>query len=60
MLEVDIKKPEPQEIFVEKLTEVGRKEIDSKRKPARPTVIGTTKVMDIHRDTLYLGLKSSM
>jgi bifunctional enzyme Fae/Hps len=54
---VDIKKPETREVFVKMLTEAARKEIDSKGKPTRPTVVGTAKEMDIHRDTLYSWLK---
>jgi bifunctional enzyme Fae/Hps len=54
---VDIKKPETREIFVKMLTEAAKKEVDSKGKPTKPTVIGTAKEMDIHRDTLYSWLK---
>ncbi len=54
---VDIKKPETREVFIKMLTEAARKEIDSKGKPTKPTVVGTAKEMDIHRDTLYSWLK---
>jgi bifunctional enzyme Fae/Hps len=54
---VDIKKPETREVFIKMLTEAARKEIGSKGKPTKPTVVGTAKEMDIHRDTLYSWLK---
>ena len=54
---VDIKKPETREIFIKMLTEAAKKEISSKGKPTKPTVVGTAKEMDIHRDTLYSWLK---
>jgi bifunctional enzyme Fae/Hps len=53
----DIKKPETREIFVKMLTEAAKKEVGTKGKPTKPTVIGTAKEMDIHRDTLYSWLK---
>ena len=53
----DVKKPETREKFVEMLTEAAKKEVGSKNKPTKPTVIGTAKEMDIHRDTLYSWLK---
>ena len=53
----DIKKPETREILVKMLTEAAKKEVGSKGKPTKPTVIGTAKEMDIHRDTLYSWLK---
>ncbi len=53
----DIKKPETKEEFVKLLTEAAKKEVGSKGKPTKPTVIGTAKEMDIHRDTLYSWLK---
>jgi len=54
---VDIKKPETREVFIKMLTEAAKKEIGTKGKPTRPTVVGTAKEMDIHRDTLYSWLK---
>ena len=43
------------------LTEASRKEVESrrflKRKPARPTISGTAKILNVHRDTLYTWLK---
>jgi len=53
----DIKKPETREIFVKMLTDAAKKEISSKGKLSKPTVVGTAKEMDIHRDTLYSWLK---
>jgi bifunctional enzyme Fae/Hps len=53
----DIKKPETREIFVKMLTGAAKKEVDSKGKMSKPTVVGTAKEMDIHRDTLYSWLK---
>ena len=54
---VDIKKPETREVFIKMLTEAAKKEVGSKGKPTKPTVVGTAKEMDIHRDTLYSWLK---
>jgi bifunctional enzyme Fae/Hps len=54
---VDIKKPETREIFVKMLTDAAKKEVGSKGKASKPTVVGTAKEMDIHRDTLYSWLK---
>ncbi|MGA2523286.1 MAG: bifunctional 5,6,7,8-tetrahydromethanopterin hydro-lyase/3-hexulose-6-phosphate synthase [Candidatus Bathyarchaeia archaeon] len=53
----DVKKPETREELVKVLTEAAKKEVGTKNKPAKPTVIGTAKEMDIHRDTLYSWLK---
>jgi bifunctional enzyme Fae/Hps len=53
----DIKKPETREIFVKMLTDAAKKEVGSKGKASKPTVVGTAKEMDIHRDTLYSWLK---
>ena len=39
------------------LTDAAKKEIGTKGKPSKPTVVGTAKEMDIHRDTLYSWLK---
>jgi len=54
---IDVKKPETREIFVKMLTHAAKKEVGSKDKPSKPTVVGTAKEMDIHRDTLYSWLK---
>jgi transposase-like protein len=53
----DIKKPETRGIFVKMLTDAAKKEVSSKGKASKPTVVGTAKEMDIHRDTLYSWLK---
>ncbi len=53
----DVKKPETREEFVKMLNEAAKKEGNSKNKPSKPTVVGTAKEMDIHRDTLYSWLK---
>ena len=54
---VDIKKPETREILIKMLSDAAKKEVGSKGKPTKPTVVGTAKEMDIHRDTLYSWLK---
>ncbi|MGA2680274.1 MAG: bifunctional 5,6,7,8-tetrahydromethanopterin hydro-lyase/3-hexulose-6-phosphate synthase [Candidatus Bathyarchaeia archaeon] len=53
----DAKKPETREEFVKVLTEAAKNEVDLKNKPTKPTIVGTAKEMDIHRDTLYSWLK---
>ncbi len=53
----DVKKPETKEEFIKMLIEAAKKEMGSKGKPTKPTIIGTAKEMDIHRDTLYTWLK---
>jgi bifunctional enzyme Fae/Hps len=54
---VDIKKPDTREILIKMLSDAAKKEVGSKGKPTKPTVVGTAKEMDIHRDTLYSWLK---
>jgi bifunctional enzyme Fae/Hps len=53
----DVKKPETREEFLKILNEAAKKEMNPKNKPTKPTIIGTAKEMDIHRDTLYSWLK---
>ena len=53
----DVKKPETREELVKILTEAAIKEVGAKNKPTKPTVVGTAKEMDIHRDTVYSWLK---
>ena len=53
----DIKKPETREEFIKTLTEAAQKEVGLKNKPAKPTIVGTAKELEIHRDTLYTWLK---
>lgn len=54
---MDAKKPVSREEFIKILMEAAKKEVDSKGKPTKPTIVGTAKEMDIHRDTLYSWLK---
>src|SRR3972149_11449766 len=53
----DVKKPETRNELVKMLTEAAKKEVGTKGKPTKPTIVGTAKEMDIHRDTLYSWLK---
>ena len=53
----EVKKPETKEEFVKMLLEAAKKEVGSKGKPTKPTIVGTAKEMNIHRDTLYTWLK---
>lgn len=53
----DVKKPETREEFIKTLIAAAKKETGLKNKPIKPTIIGTAKEMDIHRDTLYSWMK---
>ena len=57
----DTKKPETQEEFVRIVTEAAKKSVKSRGLPRRattkPTITGTAKALNIHRDTLYTWLK---
>jgi bifunctional enzyme Fae/Hps len=57
----DTKKPETQEELIRVVAEAAQKSVKSrstpKRTPAKPTISGTAKALDIHRDTLYTWLK---
>jgi bifunctional enzyme Fae/Hps len=53
----DVRKPETREEFVKMLIEAAKKEVNLKNKPTKPTIVGTAKKMEIHRDTLYSWLK---
>jgi len=53
----DVKKPLNKEAFIKTVTQAAQMEIGAKNKPTKPTIIGTAKEMDIHRDTLYSWLK---
>ena len=53
----DVKKPENRNDLIKMLSEAAKKEVAAKGKPTKPTVVGTAKEMDIHRDTLYSWLK---
>ncbi|MCL5878018.1 MAG: bifunctional 5,6,7,8-tetrahydromethanopterin hydro-lyase/3-hexulose-6-phosphate synthase [Candidatus Bathyarchaeota archaeon] len=54
---VDVKKPENRNELIKIVTEAAKKEVGVKGKPTKPTIVGTAKEMDIHRDTLYSWLK---
>lgn len=53
----EVKKPESRNELVKMLTEAAKKEVESKGRPTKPTVVGTAKELDIHRDTVYSWLK---
>jgi len=53
----DVKKPESRNELIKMLTEAAKKEVGSRIKPTKPTVVGTAKEMEIHRDTIYSWLK---
>ena len=57
----DTKKPETQEELVKIVAEAAQKAIKSRGAPKRvttkPTISGTAKALNIHRDTLYTWLK---
>lgn len=61
MSESIARKPETAEEFTELLMEAARKEAKARsllrRRPTKPTISGTAKLLDIHRDTLYAWLK---
>ena len=58
---IDTKKPETREELVRVLAEAAAKDVSHKdarrRKPTKPTISGTAKALNIHRDTLYTWLK---
>ena len=53
----DIRKPETRTDFLKMLKDAARKEVEAKDKPIKPTIVGTAKELNIHRDTLYSWLK---
>jgi len=59
--EYNFKKPETKEELIRVLTDAARREVEArirvKVKPTKPTVSGTAKILNIHRDTLYTWLK---
>ena len=61
MSEQDIKKPETRDEFEKVLMETAKKEAKArsflKGRPTKPTISGTAKLLNIHRDTLYAWLK---
>lgn len=57
MSDIDVKKPETKEELIKLLTEAAKKEVGSRNKPTKPTIIGTARELYIHRDTVYTWLK---
>jgi len=61
MSERDIKKPESREELIRMLTDAVGKDVAArtplKGKPTKPTISGTAKFLNVHRDTLYTWLK---
>jgi bifunctional enzyme Fae/Hps len=57
----DTKKPETREELIRLLAEAAKKEVEAKSsrksKPTKPTISGTAKALNVHRDTLYTWLK---
>jgi hypothetical protein len=58
---IDTKKPEKREELIKIVAEAIKKERDIKasqrNRPRKPTISGTAKTLNIHRDTLYTWLK---
>jgi bifunctional enzyme Fae/Hps len=58
---LDTKKPETREELIKVVAEAAIKEFkhktSRKRSPTKPTISGTSKALNIHRDTLYTWLK---
>lgn len=54
---IDAKKPEKREELIRTLIEAVKKDSTLKGKPTKPTISGTAKVLNIHRDTLYTWMK---
>ena len=58
MSDIDTRKPETREELIKVLTEAARKTTEPKALlKAKPTISGTAKALNIHRDTLYTWLK---
>jgi bifunctional enzyme Fae/Hps len=61
MSELNIRKPTTREELIKILRNAAKREVEArdqlKRKPTKPTISGTAKVLNIHRDTLYTWLK---
>ena len=49
---IDVKKPETREIFVKMLTDAAKKEVGSKGKASKPTVVGTAKEMQMENSNI--------
>lgn len=54
---IDVKKPESREELIKILIEAAKKESTAKGKSTKPTISGTAKILNIHRDTLYTWMK---
>jgi bifunctional enzyme Fae/Hps len=54
---IDAKKPATREALIKILTEAAQKEAYAKGKPTKPTISGTAKTLNIHRDTVYTWMK---
>ena len=61
MSELNVKKPQTREEFVEILRNAMERELKVRiaegKKPIRPTISGTAKILNIHRDTLYQWMR---
>ena len=61
MSDKNTKKPETREEFLRMLMNAAKKEVEArsilKGKRAKPTISGTAKILNVHRDTLYSWLK---
>lgn len=61
MSDANTKKPETREELVKLLEEAAKKEVDykpfQKTKLSKPTIVGTAKVLNVHRDTLHTWLR---
>ena len=61
MSEINVRKPATKEELIKILADAAKKEVEARglarRKPTKPTISGTAKFLNIHRDTLYTWLK---
>lgn len=61
MSEINAKKPRSKEEFVKMLKEAMEKQVEMRKLKRggikKPTVTGTAKIMDVHRDTLYRWMR---
>jgi len=59
--EISIKKPATKEELIKILTDAAKREVETRsvprRRPTKPTITGTAKSLNVHRDTLYTWLK---
>ncbi len=54
---IDAKKPATRDALIKTLMEAAKKEVAAKGKPTKPTISGTAKALNIHRDTIYTWMK---